>query len=68
MVSVTASVDGGTPQTVSIADTVPDAAICWDAYLAGDPLRGEIQVGDFFCYAPEEVDEECLEGAVRGRE
>ena len=41
----------------------PTPTICWDAYLAGDPLRGEIQVGDYFCYAPEEVDEECLEGA-----
>ena len=53
-VSVTASINGGTPQTVALADTVPDASVCWEAYLAGDPLRGEIQVGDYFCDDPGE--------------
>jgi hypothetical protein len=55
--SITASIDGGTPQTVAVADAVPDASVCWEAYLAGDPLRGETQVGDYFCDDPPE---ECM--------
>ena len=49
VMSVSVAVDGGIPQIVAVAETLPDASVCWDAIVNGTTVPDGGYAGDLLC-------------------
>ena len=49
VMSVSVAIDGGIPQIVAVAETLPDASVCWDAIVNGTTVPDGGYAGDLLC-------------------